>query len=42
MLSFGITHCVALVRAEVSEEISASNIREKKIGELGNLAVTIN
>jgi hypothetical protein len=33
---------VALVRAEVSEELHASLIRMTRIGELGNLAVTSN
>jgi hypothetical protein len=33
--------CVALVRTDVSEELSASIIRVKRIGELGTtLAVT--
>jgi hypothetical protein len=35
-------HCVALVRTDVSEELSASFIRVTRIGELGTtLAVTI-
>jgi hypothetical protein len=33
---------VALVRTGVSEELSASIIRETRIGELGTLAVTSN
>jgi hypothetical protein len=33
---------VALVRTDVSEEISASTIRMTRIGELGTLAVTNN
>jgi hypothetical protein len=33
---------VALVRTDVSEELSASVIRVTRIGELGTLAVTIN
>jgi hypothetical protein len=33
---------VALVRTDVSEELSASFIRVTKIGELGTLAVTSN
>jgi hypothetical protein len=34
--------CVALVRTDVSEELSASFVRVTKIGELGTLAVTSN
>jgi hypothetical protein len=33
--SFGMLRCVALVRTEVSEELSASFIRVTRIGELG-------
>jgi hypothetical protein len=33
---------VAIVGTDVSEELSASIIRETRIGELGNLAVTSN
>jgi hypothetical protein len=33
---------VALVRTEVSEELSASIVRLTRIGELGTLAVTSN
>jgi hypothetical protein len=33
---------VALVRTDVSEELSVSVIRVTRIGELGTLAVTIN
>jgi hypothetical protein len=35
-------HRVALVRTDVSEELSASIIRVTRIGELGTLAVTSN
>jgi hypothetical protein len=35
-------HRVALVRTDVSEELSASIIRVTRIGELGMLAVTSN
>jgi hypothetical protein len=43
MVSSGMLHRVALVRADVSEEPSASFIRVARIGELGTtLAVTIN
>jgi uncharacterized protein YjbK len=34
--------CVALVRTDVSEELSASIIRVTRIGEVGTLAVTSN
>jgi hypothetical protein len=34
--------CVALVRTDVSEDLSASIIRVTKIGEVGKLAVTSN
>jgi hypothetical protein len=37
-----ILHPVALVRADVSEELSISIIRETRIGELGMLAITCN
>jgi hypothetical protein len=41
MLSSGMLHHVALVRTDVSEELSASFIRVTRIGELGTtLAVT--
>jgi hypothetical protein len=41
MASSGVLHHVALVRTDVSEELSASFIRETRIGELGTmLAVT--
>jgi hypothetical protein len=39
MVSFRILRRVALVRADVSEELGASIIRETRIGELGTLAV---
>jgi hypothetical protein len=43
MVSSGISRRVALVRADVSEELSASFIRMTRIGELGTtLAVTSN
>jgi hypothetical protein len=43
MVSSGISRRVALVRADVSEEISASFIRVTRIGELGTTpAVTSN
>jgi hypothetical protein len=41
MLSSGMLHSVALIRTDVSEELSASFIRVTRIGELGTtLAVT--
>jgi hypothetical protein len=43
MVSSGILRRVALVRTDVSEELSASFIRVTRIGELGTtLAVTSN
>jgi hypothetical protein len=42
MTSSGMLRRVALVRTDVSEELSASIIRVTRIGELGTLAVTIN
>jgi hypothetical protein len=41
MASCGMLHRVALVRTDVSEELSASIIRVTRIGELGTLAVTV-
>jgi hypothetical protein len=38
----GMLRCVALVRTDVSEELSASIIRVTRIGELGTLALTSN
>jgi hypothetical protein len=40
MSSSGILRRVALVKTDVSEELSASIIRVTRIGELGTLAVT--
>jgi hypothetical protein len=40
MTSSGMLRRVALVRTDVSEELSASIIRMTRIGELGTLAVT--
>jgi hypothetical protein len=42
MPSSEMLHRVALVIADVSEELSASIIRVTRIGELGTLAVTSN
>jgi hypothetical protein len=42
MASSEVLRSVALVRTDVSEELSASIIRVTRIGELGTLAVTSN
>jgi hypothetical protein len=42
MASSGMLRRVALVRIDVSEELSASVIGVTRIGELGTLAVTSN
>jgi hypothetical protein len=42
MASSGMLRRVALVRTDVSEELSSSIIRVTRIGELGTLAVTSN
>jgi hypothetical protein len=42
MPSYGMLRREALVRTDVSEELSASIIRVRTIGELGKLAVTSN
>jgi hypothetical protein len=39
---FWYVHHVALVRTDVSEELSASIIRMTRLGELGTLAITSN
>jgi hypothetical protein len=41
-VSSGMLRRMPLVRTDVSEELSASNIRVTKIGELGTVAVTSN
>jgi hypothetical protein len=41
MASSGLLRRVALVRADVSEELSASFIRVKRIGELGTMLAVI-
>jgi hypothetical protein len=40
MASSGMLRRVALVRTDVSEELSAAFIRVTRIGELGTLAIT--
>jgi hypothetical protein len=42
MPSYGIIRRVALVRTDVTEELTASITRATRIGELGTLAVTSN
>jgi hypothetical protein len=42
MPSSGMLRRVALVSTDVSEELSASNVRVRRISELGTLAVTSN
>jgi hypothetical protein len=42
MVSSGILRSVALVRTDVTEELSAPFIRVTRIGELGTLAATSN
>jgi hypothetical protein len=42
MWSSGMLHHVALVRTNVSEELSASIISVTRIGELGTIAITSN
>jgi hypothetical protein len=41
MSSYGILRCVALIKTDVSEELSASVIRVTRIGELGT-TLTVN
>jgi hypothetical protein len=40
MASSEMLHCVALVRTDISEDLSASIIRVTRIGEAGRLAIT--
>jgi hypothetical protein len=42
MSSSGMLRRLALVRSDISEELSTSIIRVRRIGELGTLAVTSN
>jgi hypothetical protein len=42
MASSGVLRCVALVRTDVSEDVSASIIKVIRIGEVATLAVTNN
>jgi hypothetical protein len=42
MVSSGMLRHMALVRTDISEELSASFIRVTRIGELGTLAVSNN
>jgi hypothetical protein len=42
MASYGMLRRVALVRTDVSEELSASIIKVRRIGEIGTLAVATN
>jgi hypothetical protein len=42
MASSGMLRRVDLVRTDVSEELSVSIIRVKRLGELGTIAVTSN
>jgi hypothetical protein len=42
MAYYGMLRRVALVRTDVSEELSASFIKVTRIGEIGTLAVTSN